>query len=81
MAASDGSWLTGLVDAVVSLMQVIGSPGAGLAIALENIFPPLPSEVILPLAGLAASRGSFTLIEALLWTTAGSLVGALLLYG
>lgn len=81
MAASDGSWLTGLVDAVVSLMQVIGAPGAGLAIALENIFPPLPSEVILPLAGLAASRGSFTLIEALLWTTAGSLVGALLLYG
>ena len=79
--ASDGSWLTTLVDAVVSLMEVIGAPGAGLAIALENLFPPLPSEVILPMAGLAASRGSFTLVEALAWTTAGSVVGAFLLYG
>lgn len=79
--ASDGSWLTTLVDAVVSLMDVIGAPGAGIAIAAENLFPPLPSEVILPMAGLAASRGSFTLVEALLWTTAGSVVGAFLLYG
>lgn len=81
MTTPDGSWLTVLVDAVVSLMHVIGAPGAGLAIALENLFPPLPSEVILPMAGLAASRGSFTLVEALAWTTAGSVVGALLLYG
>ncbi|WEK12596.1 MAG: DedA family protein [Candidatus Microbacterium phytovorans] len=79
--AADGSWLTTLVDAVVSLMEVIGAPGAGIAIAAENLFPPLPSEVILPMAGLAASRGSFGLVEALLWTTAGSVVGALLLYG
>lgn len=81
MTTPDGSWLTVLVDAVVSLMHVIGAPGAGLAIALENLFPPLPSEVILPMAGLAASRGSFTLVEALAWTTTGSVVGALLLYG
>jgi len=80
-ATSDGSWLTTLVDAVVSLMDVIGAPGAGIAIAAENLFPPLPSEVILPMAGLAASRGSFTLVEALAWTTAGSVVGAFLLYG
>jgi membrane protein DedA with SNARE-associated domain len=37
--------------------------------------------VILPLAGFAASRGSFGLLEALMWTTAGSVVGALMLYG
>jgi len=78
--ASDGSWLTTLVDAVVGLMNLIGAPGAGLAIALENLFPPLPSEVILPMAGLAAVRGSFTLFEALAWTTAGSVVGAFALY-
>lgn len=78
---ADGSWLTALSDWAVSLMDVIGPVGAGLAIALENLFPPLPSEVILPLAGLAASRGSFTLIEALAWTTAGSIVGAFALYG
>jgi len=81
MATLDGSWLTALVDGVVGLMDLIGAPGAGLAIALENVFPPLPSEVILPMAGLAAARGSFTLFEALFWTTAGSIVGAFALYG
>lgn len=79
--ASDGSWLTAIVDWAVSLMEVIGPAGAGLAIALENLFPPLPSEVILPMAGLTASRGTFTLFEALFWTTAGSIVGAFALYG
>jgi len=78
---SDGSWLSSLLDWSVSLMDVIGPAGAGLAIALENLFPPLPSEVVLPMAGLAASRGSFTLFEALAWTTAGSIIGAFLLYG
>jgi membrane protein DedA with SNARE-associated domain len=80
-APGDGSWLTTLVDAVVSLMDVIGPAGAGIAIALENLFPPLPSEVILPMAGLAASRGTFTLVEAIVWTTLGSIVGAFALYG
>lgn len=79
--APDGSWLSTLADWTVSLMDTIGPIGAGIAIALENLFPPLPSEIILPMAGLAANRGSFTLFEALFWTTAGSIVGALLLYG
>ncbi|MBD8022467.1 DedA family protein [Microbacterium gallinarum] len=77
----DSSWLSALLDWCVSLMDVIGPAGAGVAIALENLFPPLPSEVVLPLAGLAASTGSFSLFEALGWTTGGSIVGALLLYG
>ncbi|KAA9149260.1 DedA family protein [Microbacterium lushaniae] len=80
-SAGDGSWLSALADWTVSLMDVIGPVGAGLAIALENLFPPLPSEVVLPMAGLAASRGSFSLAEALIWTTIGSIVGALALYG
>lgn len=77
----DGSWLSALADWAVHLMDVVGPWGAGLAVALENLFPPLPSEVILPMAGLAANRGSFTLFEALFWTTAGSIVGAFALYG
>ncbi|WP_203137411.1 DedA family protein [Microbacterium sp. JZ31] len=80
-SAADGSWLGGLVDALVGLMDVIGPYGAGLGVAAENLFPPIPSEAILPLAGLAASRGSFALWEAILWTTVGSIVGALALYG
>lgn len=79
-AEAGDSWLTAFGDWAVNLMEIIGAPGAGVAIALENLFPPLPSEIVLPLAGLAASRGSFSLFEALFWTTAGSVVGAYLLY-
>ncbi|MEL5991668.1 DedA family protein [Microbacterium phosphatis] len=81
LAQNDGTWLGSIVDGVVGLMDVIGPYGAGLAIALENVFPPIPSEVILPTAGLAAGRGAFALWEAILWTTVGSVVGALALYG
>ncbi|HWU08065.1 MAG TPA: DedA family protein [Streptomyces sp.] len=66
-------WAAGLVEAM-------GGPGAGLAIALENLFPPLPSEVILPLTGFAAGQGVLSLASALFWTTLGSVVGALALY-
>ncbi|WP_343948962.1 DedA family protein [Nonomuraea longicatena] len=70
-----------MTDWVVDLMETLGAPGAGLAIALENLFPPLPSEVILPLSGFTASRGRMGLVDALVWTTIGSVVGALALYG
>lgn len=73
--------LSGIAGWAVGLMEQLGGPGAGLAIALENLFPPLPSEVILPLAGFAASRGDMSLYSALFWTTLGSVVGAMALYG
>lgn len=72
--------LTGVAGWAVNLMETLGGPGAGVAIAAENLFPPIPSEVILPLAGFTASQGSFTVAEALFWTTAGSVVGAYALY-
>lgn len=65
----------------VSLMETLGGVGAGVAIALENLFPPLPSEIILPLAGFTAAKGTLGLVEVLIWTTVGSVVGALALYG
>ena len=52
-----------------------------MAIALESIFPPIPSEVILPLAGFTAARGDLSLVSAIVWATVGSLVGAWVLYG
>ena len=73
--------LGGVAGWAVGLMETLGGPGAGLVIALENIFPPLPSEVILPLAGFTASQGELGLAEAIIWTTIGSVVGALVLYG
>jgi membrane protein DedA with SNARE-associated domain len=72
--------LDGIAGWAIALTERLGAPGAGLAIALENLFPPLPSEVILPLTGFTASRGDMSLISALLWTTAGSVAGALILY-
>ncbi|MEU1485316.1 DedA family protein [Streptomyces sp. NPDC005752] len=72
-AGGIAGWATGLVD-------TMGGPGAGLAIALENLFPPLPSEVILPLTGFAAGQGVLSLASALFWTTLGSVVGAVVLY-
>src|SRR3954466_12642874 len=72
---------SGVAGWATDLMEKLGAPGAGLAIALENLFPPLPSEVILPLAGFAASRGDLGLVSAIVFTTLGSVVGALALYG
>jgi membrane protein DedA with SNARE-associated domain len=72
-AGGIAGWAADLVDAM-------GGPGAGLAIALENLFPPLPSEVFLPLTGFAAGQGVISLFSALFWTTLGSMVGAAVLY-
>lgn len=70
-----------IVDWVIELMKDIGGPGIALGIFLENLFPPIPSEVILPLAGFTAAQGHYTRVEAVLWATLGSVAGALLLYG
>jgi membrane protein DedA with SNARE-associated domain len=72
--------ISAVVEWVTGLMTTLGAPGAGVAIALENLFPPLPSELFLPLAGFTASRGGMSLVAAMVWTTAGSVVGALALY-
>lgn len=70
----------GLAGWATELMAAFGAPGAGVIVALENVFPPIPSEVILPLAGFAAGRGEFSVLSAIAWTTGGSVVGAVALY-
>lgn len=72
--------LESIVQAVVSLVGALGAPGVGIAVAAENLFPPIPSEVILPSAGFAAASGSMGLVSAIVWATIGSVVGALALY-
>ncbi|GLZ31031.1 hypothetical protein Lesp02_32200 [Lentzea sp. NBRC 105346] len=69
-----------LADWAVSAMDSLGGVGAALVVGLDNLFPPIPSELVLPLAGFSASRGVFTLPEALFWTTLGSVVGAIIVY-
>ncbi|ROS30578.1 DedA family protein [Cellulomonas sp. PhB150] len=79
-AATDPSALGGVAGWAVQLMDTLGVAGAAIAIALENVFPPIPSEVILPLAGFTASQGTFGLVAAIVGTTIGSVAGAAVLY-
>ena len=78
---AQGGDLGGIAGWAVDVMDALGAPGAAVIVALENVFPPIPSEVILPLAGFAAGQGRFSLLSAIVWTTVGSLVGALVAYG
>lgn len=70
----------GIDEWAIAIMESLGVVGAGLLVAIESLFPPIPSEIILPLAGFTASQGSFPLVGAIIATTVGSLVGALGLY-
>ena len=78
---NEGGIIGAITDWLVSVMDTVGGIGVAFAIALESIFPPIPSEVILPLAGFTAARGSFNLVEAIVWATVGSVLGAWALYG
>ena len=57
-----------------------GYAALGGLVVVENLFPPIPSEVILPLAGFYVGQGVMSFPLALLTATAGSVLGALLLY-
>jgi membrane protein DedA with SNARE-associated domain len=67
-------WVTDVVDA-------LGYVGVAFLIALENLFPPIPSEIVLPLAGFVAGQGRAHLVGMVVAATIGSLVGAWTLYG
>lgn len=70
----------GLVGFARQLLDAVGDPGVGALVLLETVFPPIPSEVVLPFAGYLTQSGSLTLVPLILWSTAGSVLGALLLY-
>ena len=65
---------------VTDVIEALGYAGVAVLVALENVFPPIPSEVILPLAGFLAGQGRFSLPAVVLAATVGSVVGALILY-
>ncbi len=62
------------------VMRDLGLPGLALLMLAETVFPPIPSEAVLPLAGYFAERGEFALAAVLVTSTAGSVAGAMLLY-
>lgn len=79
--ADTGGFIGIITNWLVGLMTLMGGLGTGVAVFLENLFPPIPSEVILPLAGFTAAQGHMTLLEAIGGATVGSVVGAWALYG
>ena len=62
------------------IIDRLGYGGVGFLVALENVVPPIPSEVILPLAGFQADQGDFFFPLLVLVATIGSVVGAMILY-
>jgi len=69
-----------IADWIVAVVERFGYLGVALLTAAENLFPPLPSEVVLPLVGFAVSKGVLTLAGAVAAATLGAVAGAVALY-
>lgn len=72
--------LDALSEIARDAVETAGYWGLFGAMVGENLFPPIPSELVLPLAGFEVSDGDMTFVFALLAATAGSLTGAVILY-
>ena len=66
-----------MIDRLIEFVATHGALAIAGLMALENIFPPIPSEMIMPLAGYTAAKGELSLFEVLAAGTAGSVLGAL----
>jgi len=73
--------LNDIAEWVTRVIESLGYLGVAFLVALENVFPPIPSEVVLPFAGFVASDGDAAFLGMVLAATVGSLVGAWALYG
>lgn len=65
---------------VQDVIEQLGYVGVALLVVLENVFPPIPSEIVLPFAGFVAQRGSNSVVLMILAATVGSVIGALIMY-
>lgn len=68
-------------ELIMTLMEQYGYPGIFILIAVENIFPPIPSEIILPFGGFLTTYTRLSVFGVVFYSTLGSLAGALVLYG
>ena len=69
-----------LGDVVHDVITTAGYPGLAALVLIEQVFPPIPSEVILPLAGFYVSEGDFNFLAALAAATFGAVAGSFVLY-
>lgn len=61
-------------------VSLLGYPGIVLVMALENVFPPIPSELVMPFAGFLVVEGRYNFVGVVLAGMLGSVLGALVLY-
>lgn len=66
-----------MVEWVSGMVRMLGYPGIAFLMFVENVFPPLPSEGIMPFAGFLATRGELNLAGVILAGTVGSVLGTL----
>ncbi|MGG4551096.1 DedA family protein [Paenibacillus humicus] len=66
---------------ITDFMEQFGYIGIFLLIALENVFPPIPSEVILTFGGFMTTYSDLTMTGVIVAATLGSVLGAVILYG
>ncbi len=66
---------------IIDIMNQFGYIGISILIAIENIFPPIPSEVILTFGGFMTTYSNLTILGVILSATLGSVFGAIILYG
>jgi membrane protein DedA with SNARE-associated domain len=66
---------------IIDIMDKFGYLGIFLLIAIENIFPPIPSEIILTFGGFMTTYSSLTTWGVIISATLGSVLGAIILYG
>ena len=66
---------------ITRIMEEFGYWGILLMMAVENIFPPIPSEIVLPFSGFMTTYSSLTVLGVITVATTGSLIGAFALYG
>ncbi|MCS7087803.1 MAG: DedA family protein [Thermoflexales bacterium] len=69
-----------LAKLIEQIMLGLGYVGIALVMFIENVFPPIPSEVVMPLAGFLAGEGKFEFVSVWIAGTLGSVLGAVVLY-
>ena len=69
-----------MFDFITGLIDRMGVIGVALMMFLENVFPPIPSELIMPMAGYLAAEGNMSLVGVLVAGTLGSIIGAVVWY-
>lgn len=73
--------LSDVASWVQDVIERLGAVGVALLVILENVFPPIPSEIVLPFAGFVAQRGDGSVVVMIFAATVGAVVGAVILYG